>query len=336
MRPKTLTVVIGAGASNGCVGSGAQVQQDFLPPLTSELFGARPAFNAILRKYPRVEALSDEIRTKLGQGETVESLLRSFSEENSLVLKKPYWEIAYYLQELLGEVSTHYIQSPTTKFSTLFHLIMRSNLERVLFLTLNYDQLLEKAISGLIRHKFHELSHYFPSGQKWMLLKIHGSVDWGFEIRNYTGKAGKASAMLDALSELDLAKEINFLGGYQDEQRCRERRWFYPALAIPLGQEKNNVCLNSQIDSSREFIRDCHAFLILGYSGLDLDLLHLLGAAEKVLCVTVVDRDRNAAMDVWKRLAGSFPTLSKPEIYPKGFSDFVSSGEAEKFLGLTA
>jgi len=214
MRPKTLTVVIGAGASHDCAASGAEVQNDLRPPLTSELFGSRPSFNAILKNYPRVQALSDELRTKLGRGETVESLLRSFSEETSLVLKKQYWEIPYYLQELLGEVSKNYVQSGTTKFSTLFRSIMKSDLEKVLFLTLNYDRFLEKAISDVSGHKFLALSDYFPPHDKWALLKIHGSVDWGREILNFSTKWRNATAVLDVLSELTLSDDIAYLGGH--------------------------------------------------------------------------------------------------------------------------
>jgi len=122
----------------------------------------------------------------------------------------------------------------------------------------------------------------------------------------------------------------------KDEQRKQKGTFYYPALAVPLDREKQYVCPQGQLEASRNFIMNCESILLLGFSGLDRDVLHLLGAAEKVLRVRVVDRDRASAMEVWRRLAGSFPTLSKPEIYPKGFSDFVSSGEAEKFLGLTA
>jgi hypothetical protein len=341
MFPNTLTVVIGAGASYECVSEGrTEIRVDYRPPLTSELFSARPSFNAILRKYPRVEALSDEIRAKLSSGTPLETLLRLFSEEENLILRKQYWEIPFYLQELLGEVSDHFVQAGTTKFSTLFRAILRSDFKRVLFLTLNYDTLLERAISGVTGHSFVDLSSYCPENEKWQLLKLHGSVNWGREIRNYSGKEKTATEVLTVLNELDLADEIRMLKGHQDDYRKVARNFFYPALAVPLDKEKQYISPPEHVECSRDFIRTCQAFLILGFSGLDADVLELLSVAEKPVRVKVVDKDRNAATEVLRRVAVRSPSFGQsPPVdlrnasFSGGFEAFVSSGEAERFLG---
>jgi hypothetical protein len=100
---KTLVVVIGAGASKDCVAQGSisEFDNEFRPPLTRELFEFRPSFNKILQKYPKVRALSEELRTRLRDGEGLESVLKEIDDNSNLQVKKQVLEIQLYLQELL-------------------------------------------------------------------------------------------------------------------------------------------------------------------------------------------------------------------------------------------
>ncbi len=76
MISDALTVILGAGSSYDCASdSVAEVEQSFRPPLTRDLFAATVPFSYILHKYRRAEALSDEIRIRIAQGENVESIL---------------------------------------------------------------------------------------------------------------------------------------------------------------------------------------------------------------------------------------------------------------------
>ena len=342
MRPTTLTIVIGAGASYDCVSQGrSDIDLDYRPPLTNDIFASRRSFNGVLHKYQKVEALTDEIRTKLARGLSIEQLLREFADERIFVLRKNYFEIPFYLQELLGEISFHYVRTGSTKFATLFRMILRSEFKQVLLITLNYDLFLEKAITALTGHTFVNLSSYFPTDQKWMLLKLHGSVLWGRPLLN-SPAVGSTTGVLDALNEEpSLAAEIRVLRGHQDEQRTAGGLFHFPCLAVPLDRKKQFACPTEQVEKAREFIRDCAAFLILGYSGLDLDVLELLGVAREVRAVKVVDESKEGGLQVLKRIAAANPLFGQippvnlgDAISERGFEQFMSSGESERFFDL--
>ena len=82
MAEKKLTVIVGAGASFDCVQENvADFDVDYRPPLTKDLFAFRGAFNRILSKYPKAEALSDQIRTRVSTGTSIEAILREFALE---------------------------------------------------------------------------------------------------------------------------------------------------------------------------------------------------------------------------------------------------------------
>ena len=111
---RKLAVILGAGSSYDCVTANVtQYDANYSPPLTKDLFAFRASFNEILRKYPKAEALSDQIRTRVAAGDSLEAILRSLEAERNIFLKRQYYAIPLYLQELLGEVTAHYVVAVT-------------------------------------------------------------------------------------------------------------------------------------------------------------------------------------------------------------------------------
>ena len=77
---KRLTVILGAGASHDCIDREKTAHDDkYHSPLVRDLFGTSRKFATILGKYPGAEALSDEIRTEIARGKTLETVLRVLS-----------------------------------------------------------------------------------------------------------------------------------------------------------------------------------------------------------------------------------------------------------------
>ncbi len=83
---KRLTIILGAGASRDLIAiKTAQVNEDYLPPLTSELFGPpmettgqrRETFQGILEGYPGAKSLASQISIRVSGGEPLEEILRS-------------------------------------------------------------------------------------------------------------------------------------------------------------------------------------------------------------------------------------------------------------------
>lgn len=185
MPSETLTIIFGAGASFDCAdGNNSQLRGGYRPPLVKDLFAFRPEFNDILSKYRRAETLSDDIRDKLGRGISIESILKGYSQKNPLIRRKQYWEVPLFLQELLGEVSRRYVINGVTRFETLINAVIDSPYQRVMFVTVNYDLFLERALERITGVIFEDLRAYFPPSQKWSLVKLHGSVTWGKQLLN--------------------------------------------------------------------------------------------------------------------------------------------------------
>ena len=57
-----------------------------------------------------------------------------------------------------------------------------SEFDQVLFLALNYDLLLERAITSYDDVPFDHLDSYLPGKKKWSLIKPHGSANWGRQL----------------------------------------------------------------------------------------------------------------------------------------------------------
>src|SRR5437899_2138935 len=81
-----LAVIVGAGASQDCVAEGAVAEFDtnWRPPLTADLFEGRTAFNRILSKYPKANAVSEIIRTRLRNSEALEDILKDLMSSENL------------------------------------------------------------------------------------------------------------------------------------------------------------------------------------------------------------------------------------------------------------
>ena len=334
-----LTVVVGAGASRSCAGAGAELNQRYTPPLTQGLFEAIPPFAAILDKYPGAMALSDEIRTRT-RDQSVEDVLQSIAELQDIETQRQYWQVPLYLQELLGDVSANFIVHGPTKFDRLVSEIHRSKYQEVLYLTLNYDLFLEKALVKLypnIDPRFEKFVDYLPENLPWSLVKVHGSVTWGRRVKNsLEGGTEDAVIRVNTLAAApDFDEEVVMLRSYLE--RFRGHQFYYPALAVPLkGGGKKFVCPSAHEEHARRFVARCSNFLILGFGALDNDVLELLSMVTHLRNPYVVDRNREEAINTLGRISRvsmGFSKLTPVDVTFQGdFSQFVDRDLA-RFLG---
>lgn len=317
-----------------------ELRNEFQPPLVEELFSPRPrSFNPILNKYPRARALSSYILSKLAQGKSLETILRELESDKNPNVRKQFWQVPLYLQELMGEVTAHYFVSGGTKFEELALCIERSNYDEVLYITLNYDLFMENALRGLYGIIFNNLNSYVQN--KWALVKLHGSVDWGRRIQNQDdGRQNDLMAFLDSIeAELVLGDEIVWLPGYQLRGRIHEGRFYYPALALPIADKSSFSCHPSLVERTRAFFNSCQDYLFIGFSARDLHVLQLLSHAPRVRKFALVSGSEHAARQAIENIAAMnhqfdlgdrFPNA--PKALQMGFREFVSSGELERFL----
>ncbi len=341
MNDKLLTVVIGAGASADCVEKGvAEFDEDWRPPFVGDLFKFKTTFNKILHKYPGAEILSEQIRTRLkNENISLEALLRQYESISDLSLRRYFWEVPLYLQELLGEVTVNFVIRGCTKFDTMALQFQQSRFEKVLILTLNYDLFLEKALER-IGYSFHEISSYISSERKIILCKLHGSVNWGQEcLDSWSGPETISNVLRYIREKPNLNPNISMPVGFSYEHRFINGKFFFPSLAVPVEGKSGFVCPPLHTEQVKKILTECPNFLFIGFSALDHDVMELLSLVHKVHNLKVVNGRKKAGLQVLGRLtkANSLfepmtPGAEEGFLYASGFKDFVSSGGLETYL----
>jgi len=336
----SLTIVFGAGASFDCAHpANSEVDPQYRPPLTKDLFEFRPTFNSILAKYRRVETLSDDLRSRIQAGESIEDILRQYSSETTLQLKRQYWEIPFYLQELIWEVSLKYVRSGGTRLDTLFRDLVRSQYKRVLLLTLNYDLFIEKALERLFDVTLESLFNDCRTGTDWALVKLHGSVNWGRELINQPQGTRHIVHILDQLQEEPkFASHFERVPGFEGEYRFCNGKLLYPALAIPLGETKGFMCPKEHVARAKDFLKSCTDFLFIGFSAFDQDFFELFKEVYRIQKLLVVSGNKQTGVEVLARMVDRIPGFSPHSIdlpvfvHEGNFSNFVGSGAHKRFF----
>lgn len=276
---------------------------DFTPPLVQQLFHQGQAFNKILAGYPSVEAIADDFRTKISRKQSLEGLLKQLQEKADISRKRQYWEIPLYLQELLWEISANYVISGSTRFHTLVNAIVDSKYEKVLFLTLNYDLFLEKALESIERFQWTSLGSYGRTDSRWCVVKLHGSVHWGKQLMNQpTGVSHWVHVLQNLEEPPKLADAIQILDNSRASSRFIGGQFYYPALGIPFEGKKEFHCPPEHIELARRFMSECTDYLVIGFSAFDAHVLELFESVHQVHKLMIVNGTKESGRDALQRI----------------------------------
>jgi len=359
-----LVVLIGAGASFDCVDAGAGVNETWRPPVVASLFGfeasKQSSYGSILRRYPRVNAAADEIRSTLRRKNMpLERYLAQMKGSKSPNVRQQYRQVPLYLQELLWRCSVDFPIVGGTKFNTLVARIehrLHEDLEEVLYLSLNYDVLMEAALKSLYLNGFSNIVDYVPDGN-WSLVKLHGSVNWGFPLfrtsdRSLSPHLLELGAMPDQPGQTsDNLMVLNSNEPYGDDAyRVQDGHFFYPAIALPIEGKSGFVCPPWQVERATSVIKDCKNFLVLGCRIADDDVINLLNQTSEVARLRVVNGDAKAGEEAVLNLEKpglAFTRAPAPSghgylsggfsydvrtAFGGGFTSFVDDGALDEFL----
>ncbi len=331
-----LVVLLGAGASFDCTWE-SPYDTAWRPPLVTELFADRESFTEILGAYPDAQTLAPDLRTAVRTGSLgLETYLRDSVLGSALAYdRRRYRSIPPYLQQLLFEVGQKFTTHPTN-YDRLINATLRAAKE-VLFITLNYDTLLDDRLS---RHsRIRALDSYIAACDEWSLYKLHGSVNWG-RPSNLVRKGTFLNRLreLPDTEELELG-DIELRAGSVDGLRRNSpgpSPWFYPALSVPLGSEDELNCPDSHVDHLRERLA-AHGgihLLSVGYSGLDSSVLRLLvDSARELKTLYVVNAEGESANAAVSRISTAFGVeLHGDHAFSSTFNSFASEAQLDAYL----
>ena len=190
-----LLVVLGAGASYDSLDTEDVPQQgiDFSwrPPLTSELFDIRKhTFGPILASWADCLPLAQRLRRAVREGVPLEEEMQRVEDDESghPLGQRQLMALRMYLQEMLWESGHRWAAeaSGATHYVELVDRLRKWSIktgERVSFVTFNYDAMLDRA-AGLDAYDVawsDSLDRYLDD-PKFMIFKLHGSVNWGHRI----------------------------------------------------------------------------------------------------------------------------------------------------------
>jgi len=360
-------VVLGAGASFDCVSDQVSSVPEFLPPLVTGLFDKR--YEEILNEYPLAEQLAPEIRRATSSGRQV--ALEAYLRDELLHSEHPdlrwrYHAIPLYLQHLLFEVSQQFTLHPDNYDSLIMEAL---RLDKVTFVTLNYDTLLDKrlAIDGQIE----AMRDYIHVGRKWALVKLHGSVNWGRRLirqDNSPFRYGGEPAAIGVRrrpetfakyyaqrgEDFEVDREIELrpqesltetrvhwssagTGGGLISPPTELAALYYPALAVPLGAEDETVCPDDHVEHVRQHQQLAPGglnVLVIGYSGVDNEVRKLLAWGGRPLAsLLVVNGTRESSLAAADALTRELKCdMTEEMAFPGGFDEFVRSGELARWF----
>lgn len=338
---KRLAIILGAGASHDLTGPSPEMfRGEFRPPLTKDIFtSSRDEFQAILEQYPDALTLAATIRHRI-RTEPLEAILRSLHDSTEEHIARQFRQVPLYLQHLFGEISKLYTPDPEN-YTYLVSQVLGSAFEKVAFVTLNYDLLLEQAIEAVTAASISDLRAYVEPAQKWMLVKLHGSVNWAIRVvGGMEGALATPEGVLSVVGALAVGQAIDgqleVIDDYSDRwdvEKARPRDLLYPAIAVPVEDKYEYVCPADHLDELRAFLGDCENFLFIGVSGRDKDLLELLCDSVKVGRETTIVSWSDPGK-VYRRIQAEVPQLFRrgDNSLEGGFSQFISSGALDDFL----
>ena len=304
-RPK-LAVILGAGASHDvCPDAGPIKSPEWRPPLVNTMFQGG-TFDIVLENHPEAQALMSSLRTRVRAGDSFEETLRRYLDDSAPYIQRQMAFVPIALHEFFYRVSTNF----TTEAINYSHLVNCTVGQGVhtAFVTVNYDTLLEMSL-GKITGIYQGTLDSYVSSPDWLLVKLHGSVGWGYPWRSTQRTTSlRIAAQSNELPRRDAA---HIRVGLPPGQMYSEDTLFYPALSLPVAGKYGFVCPPSHVEALERFMADCHNFLFVGFSANDQDLLDFLNKTVKQVERLAVVTSQRDLVAVTNRLFEAVPELMR-------------------------
>lgn len=337
-----LLVVLGAGASYDSAPSKHPDESTYSnlmgrPPLANQLFTDRPDFGNVMNKYPKVLDIAPRLRHLQGEL-SIETVLQGYQSE-TLEYPERFQQLAsvrYYLQEIISSCTNQWVHACQ---NFLNHQPLLDDIKRwhrkgdkVCFVTFNYDKLLEYS---LYRAGFPitSLSEYIT--QDFILIKLHGSVDWARYVDTGIHPRFEGDALVRELimhsGELKISQR--YMMGGDVAPHVKDNSVLFPALAIPIEDKIDFECPSDHVTALETFLPKVTKILIIGWRAAEKPFLNMLrkGCASSNPEIMIV----NGRTDEGLRAADNIRRLgfsANYHVVNGGFTDFIRQNSGREFL----
>lgn len=240
--------------------------------------------------------------------------------------------IPYYLQALLSAASASFASNSDNY--ALLDAKLKRRFARVVYVSLNYDTLLDGVLNT--RRRLERLDD-FIAAERWALIKPHGSITWGRQIVQSAEMSGFPSH--DPPAEIELTHDIRHVWSTDINALRRDGlNAYYPSISVPLGPEAETLnCPQSHLDWLRAALlaEEALDLLVIGYSGVDLDVLRLFRAAEKsIRSALIVNETGEAGLAALGRVgeALGFGLDNAHQVGPPTFAAALRSTDFDEWI----
>lgn len=328
-KTPTLLVIFGAGASYDSVAEPPDyADRDWRPPLAKQLFDNRRSFGEVMQRFPDALPVIAEVRSAVRSGALVETALQELRNRAGSYppLERSLAAVRFYLQEVIwrsgniwGEGAhglTNYVEL-AARIEEWRYL----NDARVLYVTFNYDLLLESACTHL---SFSKVSEYVAD-EKTKVFKLHGSVNWGREIDDSTNfvAGDHRSSIAHQVGELKISDRFQILSKW--DMPVRRLRRLFPALALPTQTKSLYECPEDHLSLLADLLPNVTQCLVVGWRGQEQ---HFLGIMSKALTATVrmhVVAGSEAGAAAVKKTLIDAGVVVRATAHSHGFSGYVAA-----------
>jgi hypothetical protein len=265
------------------------------PPLADQLLDARPRFMEILKRFPMLDEIAPHLQLR-PTGHSLEAQLEEYAGQVEVYPRRlqQLTALRFYIEAIIEQCEARWIQQSNVQLnvSALLDLIelLRGTRRQSVFVTFNYDRLLEYALERRFNRTFRYAADYVKS-DALPLIKLHGSLGWRRLL------AGSPPDFLTT-SGVDrprlIADEIGKLGDpgpILTRREITERQAHsahIPALAIPLLHKREFECPDSHVNRLREELPRVRSILTIGWRAGEAAFLEILKHCRPSVHVSVV------------------------------------------------
>jgi hypothetical protein len=163
-------------------------------PLAKDLFSSR--FADVAARYDAVQPILGELRKAKNVEEALEKLIKEREQYPSRT--RQLLGATYYIRQVIDQAQSSWWAGAldhVTNYIDLVEQIDRwtvDSKDSAVFVTFNYDTLLEKAIHAVIGKAFRQIDDFIADPMP--VFKLHGSIDWWQAVRD-RGWGGRLEAV---------------------------------------------------------------------------------------------------------------------------------------------
>ncbi|MBI2878931.1 MAG: hypothetical protein HYY19_04325 [Candidatus Rokubacteria bacterium] len=339
-------------------------KESFRPPLADNLFDRRPHFDEEMSKFEHVRKIASLLQHRQ-ENKGVEDVLDELAAEPVAARPVQLASVSLYLQSLLWRCQNDWkeVTGERTNYKTLVDRIerWRAVYDLACFVTFNYDTMLEEAFSGQIA-RFDD----YVNGPLGPIVKLHGSVNWARCIYDVADERGNDEEharrfLLANFAHARISDEFVLLNkptvidklsppsvkptvltewevgsprtpAPRGKVPVRPQPLLFPAIAVPMKEKARFECPPAHLEKLKAVLPRVDRILVIGWRAQERHFLDMLreSLTGRVRGMIVSGRRRSDAEEVSDRLSECAP--GDYAISKGGFSDFVTTDEADSFL----